>query len=53
MSTILPVLLDGVDERLHADLVSAVILLHVVDVEFDCVPFADISNGEEVPLAIC
>lgn len=52
MGTVLPVLLDGVDEWLHADLVSAVILLQVVDVEFDCVPFANIANGEEVPLAI-
>ena len=52
MGTVLPVLLDGVHEWFHADLVAAVILLQVVDIEFDRVPFADIANGEEVPLAI-
>ena len=52
MGAVLPVLLDGVDEGLHANLVRAVVLLQVVYVELDCVAFADIANGEEVPLAV-
>ena len=52
MCTVLPILLDRIDERLHADRVSAVILLQVVDIKFDCVTLAYIANGKEVPLAV-
>lgn len=52
MRSVLAILLERVDERLHADCIRTVILLQIVDVKFDCVPLANISNGEEVPLAV-
>ena len=52
MRSVLAILLERVDERLHANGIRTVILLQVVDVKFDCVPLANVSNGEEVPLAV-
>ena len=44
------ILLDRVDEGLHANSIRAFVLLEVVDVEFDSMAFPNVSHREKVPL---
>ena len=46
------VLLIGVDERFHANWITAVVFLQIVDVEANSMAFPDVSNWKEVPLRV-
>ena len=46
------ILLDRVDKGLHAYTIRALILLKVVDVEFDSVALPNVSHREKVPLRV-
>lgn len=44
------VLLYRVDKGLHSNLIAAIVLLKVVDVEFYSMTFSNVSHREKVPL---
>ena len=52
MRAILPVLFQRVHERLHSNRVRAVIFLQVIDVKLNGMTFANVADGEEVPLTV-
>ncbi len=52
MSTIMSVLLTGVDKRFHSNCICTLIFLQVVDIEAHSVSFTNVSHGEEVPLRV-
>jgi len=52
MGSVLLILFDWVNQGLHADCISAVIFLHVVNIEPDGVTLCYVAHAEKVPLRV-